>query len=88
MQKMKQILTAIILSCVLLTSHAGSRCIYGRVQGYTSWQYLYSDTGEEIGYFPNNYLYDSKAGQEIGYLSNGYLYSSRDGSILGYCDGQ
>ena len=83
---MKPIRTAVILSCLLLAAHAGDH-IYGRVQGYTSGRYLYSETGQEIGYFSGNYLYDSNTGQEIGYRSNGYLYSSRDGSVLGYCEG-
>ena len=77
--------TAIVLSCVL-TAHAGNR-YYSRIHGYTSGRYLYSDTGEEIGYFSNNYLYDSRAGQTIGYLSNGYLYSAQNGQVLGYLPG-
>ena len=80
---MSRIITVILLSCVL-TAYAGNH-YYGRIQGYTSGRYLYSDTGEEIGYFSNNYLYDSRTGQTIGYLSGGYLYSAQNGQVLGYC---
>ena len=85
--KMKQSLTTIVLSCVLLTTHAD---IYGQDGRafYFSGRYLYdSQTGREVGYLSGDYLYSSSTGEEIGYLSNGCLYSAKTGQLLGYCDG-
>jgi hypothetical protein len=87
---MKPILTAFIMSCALMTAHAGDHYIYGQDGRafYFSGRYLYdSQTGGEVGYLEGGYLYDSKTGQTIGYKSGRAIYSSRDGSVLGYCEG-
>jgi hypothetical protein len=77
---MKRIIITLILSCAVLTAHAGDRY-------YLSGRYLYdSQTGCEVGYLQGDSLYDSKTGETIGYRSGRAIYSSRDGSVLGYCD--
>jgi hypothetical protein len=86
---MKRNIVTLLLISVVLTAHAGNHYIYGQQDRtfHFSGRYLYSDTGEEIGYFENGYLYDSRTGETIGYKSGRYIYSSRDGSLLGYCGG-
>jgi hypothetical protein len=41
----KYLLISLLLFGTIPLAQAGNRHIYGRIQGYTSGQYLYSDTG-------------------------------------------